>query len=178
MIRLLPIAADNLFDICELTTNPDGLPTPVEGCLCCNGSSIAEACYFPDMVPLGIYADDVPVGFVMYRHRSGESSAMLLRLMIDHRFQHRGYGRQALRLTLDRLRRAGVRQVTLGVDDANRIAKRLYASFGFVFTGTVEKGEQIYRLEWETPVGGPANQAGPPTGCLRAPVPGRRRAYE
>ena len=166
MIRLLPIAADNLFDICELTTNPDGLPTPVEGYLCCNGSSIAEACYFPDMVPLGIYADDVPVGFVMYRHRSGESSAMLLRLMIDHRFQHRGYGRQALRLTLDRLRRAGVRQVTLGVDDANRIAKRLYASFGFVFTGTVEKGEQIYRLEWETPVGGPANQAGPPTGCL------------
>ena len=67
MIRIKAIDAQNLLDVCELTTNQDGIGTTMEGHFCCNAISIAEAKYHPEMHPNAIYNNNVLIGFFMYQ---------------------------------------------------------------------------------------------------------------
>ena len=147
LISLRKINTENLFDICELTTNANGIDTPVEEYICCNGTSIAEAKYFRNMFPLAIYLDTTPIGFVMYKRKKTDDTAMIMRFMIDHKFQHKGYGKKAFQIILDELKKQQVKKIFLGVNERNIIAKNLYSSFGFRFTGKIDKGEQYYELE-------------------------------
>ena len=64
MIRIKDIDADNIFDVCELTTNQNGIGTIMEEYLCCNAVSIAEAKYFSEVFPNAIYNNNVPIGFL------------------------------------------------------------------------------------------------------------------
>ena len=148
MIRIKDIDADNIFDVCELTTNQNGIGTIMEEYLCCNAVSIAEAKYFSEMFPNAIYNNNVPIGFFMYK-RTGEKpdTATLCRFMIDYRFQHKGLGKKAFEHILRGLKIQGVRKVILMIDDTNIIAKKLYLSFGFQFTGKIDKDEYYYELE-------------------------------
>ena len=73
-----------------------------------NAVSIAEAHFNPGAWFRAVYAADEPVGFVMLldpdapgalvRSPISPQSIALWRLMIDHRHQHKGYGRQTLDL--------------------------------------------------------------------------------
>ena len=67
--------------------------------------------------------------------------------MIDYRFQHKGLGRKAFAHILKGLKIQGVRKVILMIENTNEVAKRLYTSFGFHFTGKIEKDEYYYELE-------------------------------
>jgi diamine N-acetyltransferase len=56
-----------------------------------------------------IYADDIPVGFVMISDEVGDADHIpqyLWRLLIDQRYQRRGYGKAALDLVVAYLRAA------------------------------------------------------------------------
>ncbi|HIW73771.1 MAG TPA: GNAT family N-acetyltransferase [Firmicutes bacterium] len=145
MIHIREVNAQNVFDICELTTNRDGAGTTMEEFLCCNAVSVAESKYYPEMHPNAIYNGGIPVGFFMYRRCEAEAdTATLCRFMIDYRYQHKGLGRKAFQRILSGLKIQGVKRVVLMIDDANEIARRLYLSFGFVFTGKTEKNEYYY----------------------------------
>ncbi len=87
----------------------------------------------------GIYAGEVPVGFAMVSLADDRTS--LWRFMIDHRYQRHGYGKQAMELIIDHIRRLGVdRFYTSYVPTAGGPAA-FYESLGFVETGE--------RDEWE-----------------------------
>ena len=132
MIRIKDIDAENVFDVCELTTNQNGIGTIMEEYLCCNAVSIAEAKYFSEMFPNAIYNNNVPIGFFMYKRTEEKpDTATLCRFMIDYRFQHKGLGKKAFEHILRGLKIQGVRKVILMIDDTNIIAKKLYLSFGF-----------------------------------------------
>ncbi|KGM31526.1 hypothetical protein P409_26685 [Inquilinus limosus MP06] len=108
------------------------------GFVAANADSIAEADDSPWCVPLGVCdaAHGGPVGFVMHALDPQDGHRWIYRLMIDARYQGRGFGRSALRATLgilDRLPRG--ERVLLGVVPGNTAARRLYASEGFVETG-------------------------------------------
>ena len=64
MIRIKAVDAQNILDVCELTTNQSGIGTTMEKCLCCNAISIAEAKYDPEMHPNAIYNNNAPIGFL------------------------------------------------------------------------------------------------------------------
>ena len=148
MIRIKDIDAENVFDVCELTTNQNGIGTVMEEYLCCNAVSIAEAKYFSEMFPNAIYNNNVPIGFFMYKRTEEKpDTATLCRFMIDYRFQHKGLGKKAFEHILRGLKIQGVRKVILMIDDTNIIAKKLYLSFGFQFTGKIDKDEYYYELE-------------------------------
>ena len=148
MIRIKDIDAENVFDVCELTTNQNGIGTIMEEYLCCNAVSIAEAKYFSEMFPNAIYNNNVPIGFFMYKRTEEKpDTATLCRFMIDYRFQHKGIGKKAFEHILRGLKIQGVRKVILMIDDTNIIAKKLYLSFGFQFTGKIDKDEYYYELE-------------------------------
>lgn len=147
MIHIEEIDAQNVFDVCELTTNPDGIGTTMEEYLCCNATSIAESKYYPEMCPRAIYRNETLIGFVMYACTDSEpKTATICRYMLDYKFQHQGFGRKALEGILEYLKKQDVSKVILMIDEENIIAKRLYLSLGFTFNGKIEKDEYYYDL--------------------------------
>ena len=95
-----------------------------------------------DYVTRAIYAGDEPVGFAMWRERDGE--VYLARLLVDHRHQGRGYGREAIRLVVEHARGLGAcRHIRLSHVPSNEAVARLYAGFGFRHTGVVDEDGEV-----------------------------------
>ena len=100
--------------------------------------SLAQASISPIYHPFGIYDADAHyranpsmVGFVMY----GISNArgFILRLMIDEKFQRRGYGRAAMIEVIRRLKlHPEVERIATSHDRKNEAAAQLYENLGFV----------------------------------------------
>ncbi len=66
--------------------------------------SIAEASFEPKAWFRAIYANETPVGFAMLYDDREKPEYFLWRFMIDARYQHLGFGRQALQLLIDHVR--------------------------------------------------------------------------
>ncbi|MDR0294335.1 MAG: GNAT family N-acetyltransferase [Oscillospiraceae bacterium] len=106
-------------------------------------------------MPFCVYAGGRMVGFVMIVYGVtgyetppvAEGNYCVLRLMIDQKYQRRGYGREAMRKVLDYIRTfpAGpARYCWIGYAPGNEAAQRLYESLGFRY------GEEIiHRLNGE-----------------------------
>jgi diamine N-acetyltransferase len=88
-------------------------------------------------------ADEV-VGFVMLGVDSTDGGYWIGGLIIDRRYQRRGYGRAAVLELLERAALAGHREAA-SYDPQNRGARSLYANLGFVATGEFEDGEAVAR---------------------------------
>ena len=74
----------------------------------------------------------------------------LWRLMIDQKYQHRGFGRRAVELALEFVRTFPCGKADycwLSYEPENEVAKELYASFGFVETGEKDGEELIAVLK-------------------------------
>lgn len=144
MVELKKIDRNNLDDILALSVRDDQREL-----VCSNAESIAQAYAQRECIPLAVYAGDSPVGFLMYCLDWDENEYWLYRLMIDARYQGRGYGRQALEQVLERVRRNRARhRIFLGVDRAGVASLALYQSMGFRFDGREYGKERIMVFEW------------------------------
>jgi len=82
-----------------------------------------------------IYDDELPVGMGLYHDCDELGGYDLSQIFIDARYQGKGYGREATRLVLDRMKADGkYDKVFLCYIEGNETARRLYESFGFVET--------------------------------------------
>lgn len=94
--------------------------------------------------PFGIYLGKKPMGFVMigydaYFLEDGDPDILkgtyfIWRMMIDKKYQGKGYGKKAFQLALDFIRTfpAGKSDLCwISYEPENVVAKNLYASFGF-----------------------------------------------
>ncbi len=103
-----------------------------------NVLSLAEAFVNPTYHPLGIYdseahyqANPPMVGFTMYELI--DAVGFILRLMIDEKYQRRGYGRAAMIEVIRRLKlHPEVERIATSHEWENEAAARLYGSLGFV----------------------------------------------
>ncbi len=95
------------------------------------------------------------IGFVMMFHDTaedsnfGEESYGVCRFMIDRDFQGKGYGKEAFSKALDFIKtfpQGKAEAVYLSYEPGNEVARRLYASFGFMETGDIVGGEIVARL--------------------------------
>lgn len=102
-------------------------------------------------VPFGIYDGDTMVGFIMYgmtEYGDGLTGWEIWRLMVDERYQGRGYGRAALHaMTALMQERLGCDEIIIMFEHDNSAAQQLYESVGFVDTGIMEDNEKVYRLD-------------------------------
>ena len=109
-------------------------------------------------LPFGIYAEDMPVGFVMFGYdrldeddpSAADGNYCLWRFMIDHRFQGRGYGKAALSACLEYLKTfpcGPAEACWLSYEPENHRAAQLYRKFGFVENGEVSGNEIVAVLE-------------------------------
>ena len=159
MIRLEKINGKNVWDILELHVGE-----AQKSFVASNDISIIEAfialTHHGSAFPFGIYDDNTPVGFVMIGYGSddewfqppvvAEGNYNLWRLMIDERYQGKGYGRKAMKLIMDFI--AGepcgpAEYCWLSYEPENLAAKALYASFGFRETGERDGDEIIAILK-------------------------------
>lgn len=143
-IRLEPVTAHNRRQVLELQVTKDQTTyiEQVEECL-------EEAAACRSWRPVGIYAEDTLVGFAMYgffpEYRPF-GRVWMDRLLIDARYQGRGYGRAAMEQLLIRLEATyHRRRIYLSVFPENEAALQLYQSLGFRATGETDiHGEIVF----------------------------------
>ena len=117
-----------------------------------NAVSIAQAYFEPAAWFRGIYAADVPVGFVMIYDPSLAAAPehdyfYLWRLMIDKAHQGRGFGRTAVERLIEHVRtRPGAAELRLSHVPAAEPLARFYRSLGFGYTGEVDDGELVMAM--------------------------------
>lgn len=118
--------------------------------------SLVEAAQLPDAKPWyrAVYADDEPVGFVMISDGITVDNPeyvgpyYLWRLLVDRRFQGRGYGTATLDLVVGHVRKrpdARVLLVSHVVGPTSPVT--FYQQYGFRLTGEVHDGEPILEFD-------------------------------
>jgi diamine N-acetyltransferase len=110
--------------------------------------SLALAHYYSEARPSAIYAGETPVGFLIHVVRDEAPRHFLSRLLIDHRFQGRGFGKQAMRLLVERVKQAGGTDLMTSCEVLEDGPRPFYEALGFVATGEYdEDGEAYLRLD-------------------------------
>ena len=166
MITLRPITRKNEDDIMLMKADPK-LVAP-------NMVSMAQAFAYtmdngkPPIVH-AIYHEETPVGFVMVDYldaaasiedadeinNNGEPYYYLWRLMIDEKYQNKGYGRAAMALVIDEVKtlplgEAKAFYTSVVMEDVNPVGANFYLSLGFKKTGEVldpgGENEQVMRM--------------------------------
>jgi len=144
-ITLRAIRRDNWRRIAFLSRT---LPQDQQRFVAHNAISMLDAHYSDGaLVDVGIYADDQPVGYVLYGRDTDTGKWWIIRLMIAHAEQGKGYGRAAMQQVIERLRATpGCEAIYISFEPENDAARNLYTSLGFVDTGEIEEGELVFRL--------------------------------
>ena len=113
--------------------------------------SLADVERYPGAVPLGVLDSGLLVGFMMGQlipTGAWAGDFLVWDYLIDARHQGRGLGRAGMVGAIEIAASAGAHGVRIACDPANRIARSLYDSLGFVDQDTTnEDGEDELRLE-------------------------------
>lgn len=145
MPEIRPVTKDNWLALIKLQVREDQRQFVAS-----NVFSIAQAQFGDDfeghwdLHPFGIFDGDEPVGFLMYglNLEHPKQQAFIQRLMVDEKFQGKGYGRFGMQKILE-IFRADVRikEVGISYEPENEAARTLYASLGFSETGRMMEDE-------------------------------------
>lgn len=112
-----------------------------------NAVSIAQAHFNEKAWFRGIYADDIPVGFVMLYDDPDTPQYFLWRLMIAGPQQGKGYGRRAMEKLIEYVRgRPGATELKTSYMPVPGGPWPFYKSLGFEPTGEMEGDEIVVRL--------------------------------
>ena len=157
MLELKKINRNNIGEILKLEVFDNQ-----KSFVATNNSSIIEA-YIAitednDVFTFGIYKDETPIGFLMigYDVNSDDEGAPkiakgnynICRLMIDKKFQGKGFGKKAMNLALGFINTfpCGTAEYCwLSYESDNDVARQLYKSAGFVETGEKD-GDEIVAI--------------------------------
>ena len=163
MVHLEKIGHKNVWDIVDLK-----LFRSQKSFVADNMVSLVQAYSLWDTetkaFPFAIYNDDKPVGFLMIGYNEAAeydtfdveppksliNNYSLWRLMIDKRYQKRGYGREAVKLALDFIRTwpcGKAEYCSLSFEPENEVARKFYHSLGFVENGEMDGDEIVAVLK-------------------------------
>ncbi len=148
-----------MWDILKLKVSEDQ-----QGFVAGNDISLIEAYIAKiengQIFPFGIYKNDLPIGFLMIGYGADSSwdkapaiaqnNYDIRRLMIDTKYQGRGYGKKAIKLALEFISTSPcgkAKYCWLSYEPENKAARDLYRSFGFVETGEKDGEELIAVLK-------------------------------
>lgn len=150
-MTLREISDANLDEVLALRTTPDQ-----ERFVTTVADSIAEAAQCPEGNPWyrAVYADDLPVGFVMLSWDIDplppdlNGPWFLWKLLIDHGHQRRGHGREVVRQVADLVRDNGGTELLTSYVPGDGGPSGFYLGLGFTPRGDVDpEGEVILRLD-------------------------------
>lgn len=145
-MKLIDVTEKNWLDVIFLSTNGK-VPNLCEEFVASNALSLVQAQFEPYWVTKAIEVDGQLVGFAMYGFEPDTQQYTVCRLMIDQKFQGKGYGRLAMKLIITELsKNDNCHEIYLSTEPHNRIGKNLYESLGFINTNQIVDDEEVYRL--------------------------------
>lgn len=142
MIRLEPIGPDNWRE--ELAVREDQRKFVSEP-----NKILARAYAYRELGGEAklILNDDIPVGMLLYHDWPEAGQYVFSQLLIDRRYQRRGYGFAAARAALDEMRADGrYSRVCLCYIEGDEAARLLYEKLGFRPTGEADGDEILMDL--------------------------------
>lgn len=143
-IRFTKVNETNIDDIRKISVkeNQTAFIETVDECL-------KEAEEYAGWCPVGIYNDDILVGFAMYGAFGKNPDAWIDRIIIDRKYQGLGYGRASMEKLIKVVaKQYKVEKIYLSFVEGNETGKTLYESLGFKYTGEKDpNGEFIYQLD-------------------------------
>ena len=157
MLKLKKINRNNIGEILKLEVFDNQ-----KSFVATNNSSIIEA-YIAitennHVFTFGIYKDDTPIGFLMIGFavnsddegvpKIAKGNYNIWRLMIDKKFQGKGFGKKVMDLALDFIKTfpcGTAKYCWLSYESDNIAARQLYKSVGFVETDEKD-GEEIVAI--------------------------------
>lgn len=145
MISLQAINGENWETCVALKPKPEQM-----GLVASNLYSIAEAQFLDGFSSMGIYKDNMMIGYALYGLDPDDHHYWIYRFMIDERFQGKGYGSMAIAKVIDDVRKKEDRtdDLVLGYKPDNVIARKLYVKAGFVEEGLAPWGEMIAKYHY------------------------------
>lgn len=144
-VTLREITKDTLRPILELRVAEDQ-----QDLVANNAVSIAQA-HFADYARFrAIYADEIPVGFIMWSEQPEIPKYFLWRLMIDARFQRFGFGRRAVQILIEHVKSLpGATELIVTAVPADNSPIPFYESLGFRSTGRYQGEELVMRFVFD-----------------------------
>ena len=112
--------------------------------------SLAQAyVYYNQCTPFGIYSNDTIVGYVMVIYDYDEETYNIWHMIIDEKYQGKGYGSIAIKLCIDYIKSkpfGSSNDVILTCNIDNSIAIHIYEKIGFKDTGERDDNELVMKL--------------------------------
>src|SRR5215203_2860059 len=151
MAEIRPVTKDNWQALIKLKVRDDQ-----KHFVASNVYSIVQAQFGDEyeghweLQPFGIYEGDTPVGLLMYalNFSHPREQAYIQRLMVDEKFQGKGYGKFGMEWMLELFRAdERIKKVSISYEPENEGARKLYASLGFAETGEIVDGETVAVLK-------------------------------
>lgn len=137
-LKFEKVTSENWKECIDLKVHPDQTAFVAS-----NAYSLVQAQYIKGLYPLCIFDGEKMVGFAMWEEDPDDHSLAMCRLMIDKRYQKRGYGRAAVVKLMDLIRdQYGHVPFYTSFEPENTVAGDLYMSLGFEKTGEL-LGEEI-----------------------------------
>ncbi len=141
-IKLKAVDKDNWRELVDLSVAEDQKKWVAP-----NTHSIIEGLMEPGMMSRGIYDDDLPVGYILYLVNTNRKWGYIARFMVGASQQAKGYGRQAMLLVIEDLKKhEGLERLLVGVVPGNDSAIKLYEKLGFVDTGIMNDGDLLMEM--------------------------------
>ncbi|BCP56970.1 N-acetyltransferase [Streptococcus parasuis] len=161
MLKLETVNGENIWDILNLDVFEEQKEFVAN-----NAVSLSEAYLVlkeqteAQVFPFGIYDSNTLIGFMMIGYGKCWQGAIdladenynLWRLMIDKKYQQKGYGKQAVELAIQFVKRlpcGPAKYFWLSYEPENQVAQSLYSSCGFYETGELDHDELIAKLDLE-----------------------------
>lgn len=136
------VTEDNFIECVRLSVRDD------QRFVAPNVFSIAQSKVEPKWITKTIYSDDAMVGFLMYEVDHSKGQLYLCRLMVDQKFQRKGYGKGALDLLREiAIGDPKIARMELSTRPDNTDGIRVYERFGFKDTGVMDDDEEVFVLE-------------------------------
>jgi diamine N-acetyltransferase len=144
IVNLREVTKENLWDIFALEVAPEQ-----SRYVATNEMSIAQAYFDREIARFrAIYADEIPVGFLMLSDDVNNQRYFLWRLMIDARYQKLGFAKRALELLFDYVRtRPGAKEILVSYRPGDAGPQGFYEKLGFVPTGEMLGDEVVLRRD-------------------------------
>jgi diamine N-acetyltransferase len=140
VVNLQIVTRENYRELIALDVTQDQ-----KGFVASNLFTIAQMQFKEEKIVLGIYDDSIPVGLIAYDLDDYD----IWRVMVDEKYQKRGYGRKAMEKVIEILRQhRKLPEVRTSVVPENQAARNLYESLGFRETGEIMDGQIVLSLSF------------------------------
>lgn len=144
MLQLKPITKDNWYEAVKLQVAENQ-----KNFVASNAISLAQLNFLENFHANAVYSGETMVGFTLFGLDEEDQQYWIYRLMIDEKYQGKGYGKQAVALIMEAIREMKEPQhqvIHISYEPENIVAKHVYEKAGFAeIEGLFSGDEQIAR---------------------------------